>query len=102
MAHSLAIITDAAHMLSDIAGFLVGVMSLFLTSRGANPDYSFGYHIAEVLGAMISIMIVWYEYVKTYIYLCLHICVYVCTCMSLGRQPRLLLRLPHRGAMSRP
>lgn len=48
LAHSLAIITDAAHMLSDIAGFLVGVLSIFLTSRAADPKYSFGYHIAEV------------------------------------------------------
>jgi hypothetical protein len=48
LAHSLAIITDAAHMLSDIAGFLVGVLSIFLTSRAADPTYSFGYHIAEV------------------------------------------------------
>lgn len=50
LAHSLAIITDAAHMLSDIAGFLVGVLSIFLTSRAADPKYSFGYHIAEVQG----------------------------------------------------
>ena len=35
-------------MLSDIAGFLVGVFSIFLTSRAADPRYSFGYHIAEV------------------------------------------------------
>jgi len=59
LAHSLAIMTDAAHMLSDVAGFLVGVLSLFLTNRAPTPKYSFGYHIAEVLGAMVSISIVW-------------------------------------------
>ena len=59
LASSLAIITDAAHMLSDVAGFLVGVLSLVLTARAANSNYTFGYHRAEVLGALVSIMIVW-------------------------------------------
>ena len=60
VAHSLAIITDAAHMLSDIAGFLVGAMSLFLVaSRRPTARYTFGYHRAEVLGAIVSILIVW-------------------------------------------
>jgi len=59
VAHSLAVMTDAAHMLSDVAGFLVGIMSLYLTSRAANSKYSFGFHIAEVLGALVSVSIVW-------------------------------------------
>ena len=59
VAHSIAIISDAAHMLSDVAGFLVGAMSLFLTSRAHDARYSFGYHRAEVLGAIASILIVW-------------------------------------------
>ena len=51
LCHSLAIITDAAHMLSDVAGFLVGAIALVLTSRNANHRYSFGFGRAEVLGA---------------------------------------------------
>ena len=52
LCHSLAIITDAAHMLSDVAGFLVGAIALVLTSRNANHRYSFGFGRAEVLGAL--------------------------------------------------
>ena len=48
LCHSLAIITDAAHMLSDVAGFLVGAIALVLTSRNANHRYSFGFGRAEV------------------------------------------------------
>ena len=51
MCHSLAIITDAAHMLSDVAGFLVGALALVLTSRDASARYSFGFGRAEVRGA---------------------------------------------------
>ena len=46
-------------MLSDVAGFLVSVLALVLSSRKANAEYSFGYHRAEVIGALASIMIVW-------------------------------------------
>ena len=52
LCHSLAIITDAAHMLSDVAGFLVGAIALVLTSRNANHRYSFGFGRAEVLVAL--------------------------------------------------
>ena len=39
--------------------FLVSVMALFLSERVADAKYSFGYHRVEVLGALVSIMIVW-------------------------------------------
>jgi len=59
MANSLAVMTDAAHMLSDVAGFLVSVIALMLSSRQANAEYSFGFHRAEVLGAVASIFVIW-------------------------------------------
>jgi zinc transporter 2 len=36
ISHSLAIMTDAAHMLSDVAGFLISYFAIFLGSRPAN------------------------------------------------------------------
>lgn len=48
LAHSLAILTDAAHMLSDVAGFLVSLIALSITSRPPDAVFSFGYHRAEV------------------------------------------------------
>lgn len=33
---SLAIITDAAHMLSDVAGFLISYFAIYMGSRPAN------------------------------------------------------------------
>ncbi len=56
---SLAIITDAAHMLSDVAGFLISYFAIYMGSRPANYQMSFGYHRAEVLGALTSIMLIW-------------------------------------------
>ena len=56
---SLAIITDAAHMLSDVAGFLISYFAIYMGSRPANYQMSFGYHRAEILGALTSIMLIW-------------------------------------------
>ena len=39
--------------------FLVSVLALILSGREANAEYSFGYHRAEVLGAVASIFVVW-------------------------------------------
>ena len=59
LSNSIAIMTDAAHMLSDVAGFL---MSYFAVRAGLkSPTYamSFGYHRAEILGAIASIFVIW-------------------------------------------
>ena len=39
--------------------FLVSVLALFLSSRKADATYTFGYHRAETLGALASILVVW-------------------------------------------
>jgi len=59
VASSLAIITDAAHMLSDVGGFIVSLFALKLTAQAATAEYTYGFKQAEVLGALLSIAIVW-------------------------------------------
>lgn len=78
IANSLAIATDAAHLLSDLASFAIGLFALYLASRPPTKRMSFGWYragwykiifqtcrfyglhsIEEVLGAMISVLIIW-------------------------------------------
>lgn len=59
MAHSLAIMTDAAHMLSDVAGFMISYAAIYLGGKPASFSMSFGYARAEILGALASIMLIW-------------------------------------------
>lgn len=59
VSNSLAVITDAAHMLSDIGGFIVSLFSLHLSALPASQQYTFGFKQAEVLGALLSVAIVW-------------------------------------------
>lgn len=56
---SLAIITDAAHLLSDVAGFLVSLFAMTWSRKRASSSMSYGYHRAEILGALLSISLVW-------------------------------------------
>ncbi|PSC68288.1 zinc transporter 8 isoform X1 [Micractinium conductrix] len=58
-AHSLAIITDAAHLLSDVSGFAVAVLAAYWAKRRSHEHFSYGYHRVEVLGALASVMTVW-------------------------------------------
>jgi len=60
MSDSLAIMTDAAHMLSDLGSFIVGLLAIKLGSRPGGKKYSFGYHRAEALGALFTVVIIWY------------------------------------------
>lgn len=59
LANSVAIMTDAAHMLSDVGGLFVSLFAVTVTSRHATTEYTYGFHQAEVVGAFISIAMVW-------------------------------------------
>jgi len=60
ISNSIAIMTDAAHMLSDVSGLAVSYFALYICQKGADAQYTYGYHQAEVVGAGLSIMFVWF------------------------------------------
>ena len=43
---SLAIMTDAAHMMSDLAGYGISLCSMWLSGRQPTKTMSFGFHRA--------------------------------------------------------
>nr|XP_023687929.1 zinc transporter 3-like [Paramormyrops kingsleyae] len=59
LAHSLALLADAAHLLVDFASMLLSLFSLWVASRPATKVMSFGWHRAEVLGALLSVLSIW-------------------------------------------
>ncbi|KAL5509423.1 hypothetical protein EMCRGX_G004796 [Ephydatia muelleri] len=59
LANSLAIMSDAAHMLSDFAAFLISLFALWIGRFEPSRRMSFGWHRAEVVGAVISVLIIW-------------------------------------------
>lgn len=58
-ANSLAILTDAAHLLSDIAGFGISLFAIWASSWEATPCQTFGFYRLEILGALVSIQFIW-------------------------------------------
>jgi len=57
--NSLAIMTDAAHLLSDFGSFMISLFALWLGNRKPSKKLSFGWHRAEVMGALVSVLIIW-------------------------------------------
>ena len=82
LANSLAIATDAAHLLTDFASFMISLFSLYVASRPPTKKMvhllgrrlfvinkaiyllyplpqSFGWYRAEVIGALTSVLMIW-------------------------------------------
>ncbi|CAO1325603.1 unnamed protein product [Diamesa tonsa] len=58
-AGSLAIMTDAAHLVTDSLTFFIGAFAISWSNKKADEKMSFGYKRIEVFGAVISIIGIW-------------------------------------------
>lgn len=59
LANSIAILTDAAHLSSDLLGFGFSISAIIIAKRPSNLRASFGYHRSEVIGATSSLLVLW-------------------------------------------
>uniref|UniRef100_A0A8C3FZW3 Probable proton-coupled zinc antiporter SLC30A3 n=1 Tax=Chrysemys picta bellii TaxID=8478 RepID=A0A8C3FZW3_CHRPI len=59
LAHSLAIMTDAAHLLADVGSMSVSLFSLWVSARPPTKTMTFGWHRSETLGALASVLSIW-------------------------------------------
>ncbi|XP_012149320.2 proton-coupled zinc antiporter SLC30A2 isoform X1 [Megachile rotundata] len=59
LSNSLAIATDAAHLLTDFASFMISLFSIWVASRPATRKMPFGWYRAEVIGALTSVLMIW-------------------------------------------
>lgn len=59
IANSLALISDAMHMFTDVGALLLGLAVVKIIRRPRTPIMSFGYHRAEILGALASALSLW-------------------------------------------
>lgn len=56
---SLALIADAAHVLSDVAALGLTLFALRIAAREASASKTFGYHRAEILAALLNGVALW-------------------------------------------
>ena len=59
LANSIAIMSDAAHLLSDLFGFAISIISITISKKVATNTMSFGFHRAEIIGALVSVTLIW-------------------------------------------
>src|SRR3954467_9548000 len=53
-AHSLALLSEAGHNLSDFLALLLSLVAVYFQTRPANPSKTFGYQRAGVLAALVN------------------------------------------------
>ncbi|MBI2822281.1 MAG: cation transporter [Acidobacteria bacterium] len=54
LAHSLALLADAGHMLSDVAALGLSLFAVWFSQRPATPDKTYGYFRGEILAALLN------------------------------------------------
>lgn len=51
---SLALLADAGHMLTDVAGLALALLALSFAERPATPERTYGYYRVEILAALLN------------------------------------------------
>jgi len=56
-ANSLALLADAGHMLTDVAGIGLALLAIWIGSRPASVERTFGYQRLEILAAIVNALL---------------------------------------------
>jgi cobalt-zinc-cadmium efflux system protein len=56
-ANSLALLADAGHMLTDVAGIGLALLAIWIGTRPAGPERTFGYQRLEILAAVVNALL---------------------------------------------
>lgn len=59
VSNSLAIMTDAVHMLTDVVGILFSLLALWLSTKPPTKRFTFGLHRLEVVSAVFSVVLIY-------------------------------------------
>lgn len=54
---SLAVISDAGHMLTDVAGLVIALLAISFTQKPATPVRTYGFYRAEILASLLNSII---------------------------------------------
>lgn len=59
IANSLALISDALHMFTDVGALMLSLIVSYIAKWPSTPSMSYGYHRAEIIGALVSSVSLW-------------------------------------------
>ena len=60
LTNSLALLADAAHMLTDVFGLGLALFAIWITQRPASPAKTYGYYRVEILAALANALILFW------------------------------------------
>lgn len=58
VAHSLGLLSDAGHNVTDVAGVGVSLLAVRWATRPRSPSHSFGYHRGPILAALVNTAVI--------------------------------------------
>lgn len=58
-ANSLALLSDAVHMLTDAGALSLSLVVIWFAKKAAPRGYTYGYQRVEILGALLNALLVW-------------------------------------------
>jgi cobalt-zinc-cadmium efflux system protein len=57
VSNSLALLADAGHMFTDVAGIGLALLAIWIGARPPNPERTFGYQRLEILAAIVNALL---------------------------------------------
>ncbi|ORD93133.1 hypothetical protein ECANGB1_2803, partial [Enterospora canceri] len=57
--NSLSLLADALHLLVDLSGFILSMITIRLSQKLPTSKYTFGFHRYEILGALGTVLLIW-------------------------------------------
>eukprot|EP01059_Diplonema_ambulator_P034570 TRINITY_DN7806_c3_g1_i1.p1 TRINITY_DN7806_c3_g1~~TRINITY_DN7806_c3_g1_i1.p1 ORF type:complete len:407 (+),score=91.66 TRINITY_DN7806_c3_g1_i1:52-1272(+) len=60
IANSIAVMSDAAHVATDVAALSLSLFALHQSGKPKSSKYSYGWHRVEMVGALISLLSIWF------------------------------------------
>ncbi|MBI3795932.1 MAG: cation transporter [Deltaproteobacteria bacterium] len=57
LTHSLALLADAGHMLTDVVGLGLALLAITFAERPATPQHTYGYYRVEILAALTNAVV---------------------------------------------
>ncbi len=57
LTHSLALLADAAHMLTDVGGLALALFAIWMSQKPATPSKTYGYYRVEILAALVNAVV---------------------------------------------
>lgn len=57
LTQSLALLADAGHMLTDVAGLALALIAIRFAERPATPERTYGYYRVEILAALVNAVV---------------------------------------------